>query len=166
MWDLLSYVFAYQIEMYVCACSVHTTMLYQETTNMCLGPLFSSWISHATLNHTRNVSNSRAVVRYAECPRTSCSSKVVCKYAQIRAYWKGTAMRVWRNNLSIVSCIQNQKQKIDTSNCRAVIWFEERPYATSGFWVMIVSRHKMLFWEEVVLHISSHNLPIVSLIQF
>ena len=42
------------------------TMLYQRTTDAC-------WISHATLNYSRNVSDSRAVVPYAERPYITCS---------------------------------------------------------------------------------------------
>ena len=55
------------------------TILYQRTTNACLSgaPQFSSWSSLATLNHTRNVLDSRAVVQYAEHPYIICSFQVM-----------------------------------------------------------------------------------------
>ena len=55
------------------------TVLYQRMTNACLGPQYlSRQIPHATLNHTRNVSDSRAVVQYAERSYTTCSFQDVC----------------------------------------------------------------------------------------
>ena len=38
------------------------TSFYQRMTNACLWPQLSSWISLATVNHTRNVPDSRAVI--------------------------------------------------------------------------------------------------------
>ena len=53
------------------------TMLYQTKTNVCLGPQLSNQISQVTLNDTRNVSNSTAVVQYAERPYMTCSFQVM-----------------------------------------------------------------------------------------
>ena len=63
---------------------------------------------HGTLNHTRNVSNGKAVVRYAERLLMTCSFQVIyvqCNYAQM-VYRKDTVMRVWSHNSQIISCIQ------------------------------------------------------------
>ena len=54
-----------------------SSRLCQRTTDACLGPHLSSRISHATLNHTRNVSNRGAVVQYAECSYTTCRFQVM-----------------------------------------------------------------------------------------
>ena len=48
------------------------TMLYQGTTDVCLGPKLFIRISGATLNHTKNVFDNRAVVHYAESPHITC----------------------------------------------------------------------------------------------
>ena len=77
--------------------------LDQTTTNTCLGPQLFSQISSAILNHTKNVSDNIAVVRYALKFSSYVSKYTV--YAKM-AYRKETAMRVWRRTSPFVSCIQ------------------------------------------------------------
>ena len=87
-WLLLSCVVVHQIAMYVGLPVLHT-MLYQRTTEVCLGPQLSRRISHAILRHTWDVSSSRAVVPMHNIH--TCIWPVVfnyaCKNAQI-AYQK------------------------------------------------------------------------------
>ena len=51
----------------------------RECCKACLRLQLSSWISHATLTHTRNVFNSTAVVWYAASPHTTYSYQL-CVY--------------------------------------------------------------------------------------
>ena len=53
------------------------TNLYQRMTDVCLGQQGCSWISLATLNHTRNAFDSIALVWYAEHPYINCSFQVM-----------------------------------------------------------------------------------------
>ena len=78
------------------------TMLYQRMNDAYLGRWPSGQISHAILNHAKNVSDDIAVVQYAERPHMTGSFQVMCLstivYTQM-AYQKETPMRVWRHNL-------------------------------------------------------------------
>ena len=50
---------------------------YQRTTDVCLEPKLSSQISHISLMHTGNFSESRAVVQYVERLYMTSSFKVM-----------------------------------------------------------------------------------------
>ena len=117
-------------------------VLYHRTTNACPGPYLSSWISNATLDHTRNVSDSRAVVRYADYLYMTHSFQVIyaCKCAQM-TYRKETVkcFGVINHNHILRQAVT---QIIDISYSRAVIQYVERPYTTCSCRVMSVSMYK------------------------
>ena len=80
------------------------TMLYQVKENdRCVSWVISLsidnikiWVFHTTSNYTRNLSDSREVIHYAERPHTTCSFQVVhaCKYAQGHQFWTQLNKRV------------------------------------------------------------------------
>ena len=81
------------------------------------------------------------------------------------AYWKETAMRVWKRTLPF-TCILHHPldltQKIDIFDSRAVIGCVERQHTACSFLVMSVSMHKMWHRKVVAFRVWTHNSQNVS----
>ena len=141
------------------------TMLYQRTTDACLGPQLSSQIFHATLNHTRNVSDSGAVVRYTERPYMTCSFKLSVQVRTNGLLERETAMHDWSHNSPIVHVSQIQLQPSKQISLIVEQSFNRQNdcYNTSLiFKVVRVIVHKIAYRQEPVMCIWSHNLPILA----
>ena len=55
--------------------------------------------------------------------------------------------------------------KIDIFDSRPVVSDVEGPYTTCSFQAMCVSKHKMAYWKETVMHVWSHNSSISDYMQ-
>ena len=135
------------------------TMLYQRTTDAYRVLQLSSWISHATLTHTRNVSGSRAVVSICRMPIQDCSFQVLCV---------STHKLLIRNRLLCMfgditrqpyltssSDTENRHIRQQSSHglCRTSI--------TCSFRVLSASTHKMSCRQDVAMHVWIHNSSII-----
>ena len=81
-------------------------------------------------------------------------------------YRKVVVIRVWIQNSLFVSCMHAALTKtIDISNSRVVVRQVECPYTTFSFRVVYVSTHKITYGKETVMHVWSHNLPILAHMQ-
>ena len=89
-------------------CVKYTQMGYWKETVM-----------HFTLNHTRNISDSRAVVRYAEHPYVTHSFQVMRE-----------SMHKWVIGKTLMCFTLNHTRNV--SDSRAVIRFAEHPYTMYG----------------------------------
>ena len=56
--------------------------LSERDCDVCLEPYLTIRISHPALEQKIEISDSRAVVRYVQRPYTTCSFRVMSKYAQ------------------------------------------------------------------------------------
>ena len=130
---------------------MHTT-LYQRMTDACLEPKLPSWISLTTLNYTRYVPESRTVIWTAERPYITCSFQVMCVSTHKWLIGKNCNKRLEPELFKHISHLA-LPQKIDISNCRAVIQYVPCSYTSCSFGVRSV-------------HVSTHKCSIGKRLQY
>lgn len=136
-------------------------MLYQRTTYLygCLENKLSCRISHATLNHISNVSDSRTVVLYAEHSYLACRFQAMCVSTQKWAFEKTLRMHVLRHNSPIVYTLHSAPaQKKEITDCTAVVRYVDGRYTTCSFRFTSLSTQKMPYRKEIVMRVQIHNL--------
>ena len=68
--------------------------------------LLTASIWYAVLTQRINISDSRAVAGYAECPFTTCTFRVMHVSMHKMVYQKVSLMHVWSYNSPILACMQ------------------------------------------------------------
>ena len=116
------------------------TMLYQRRTDACLGLQLYSQISHATLNHTMNISDSRAGVRYAECPHKTCMCVRNLTYKCLIGKTLRCIFGVVTYQSYLTSSINTENRHLRVQSCRSICAASVYDLQFSGY---ELSRHKM-----------------------
>ena len=137
------------------SCAPNSDICTENNGGMSGALALQSDLSCNSINHTKNVSDSRAVVHYAERPYATSTHKWLIR-KRLRCVF-GTI-----THESFLAC--SSTQEIDICDSRAVIQYVEC-LPTYSFQVMSVSTHKMSYRKESVMCVWSHNSPVVSHIQ-
>ena len=100
----------HQIVMYmyvwVCSTGMHGNVVSEIDQFMSVTVALQLDLSCDSIKHTRNISDSREVIQYAERPYMTCSFQVIHVSMHKTLNWKKTAMCVWSHNSPIVSHMQ------------------------------------------------------------